>query len=359
MLPFMNNEEFGSSEAASLGGKARAERMSGEQRKESARRAAEARWAKQGVKPPPEATHFGVLKIGDIELDCAVLNDGQRVLSNRDVSAAFGLKFGANPANRFTKGGIKLPVFLSFQNLKPFIDSDLEAIFSEPIKYRIPGNGNPAHGLPAEMIPKVCNVWLKARDAGVLKPSQMRAAAQADIIIRGLAEVGIVALIDEATGYQDDRDRRALAKILEAFVAKELKPWVHTFPADYYRELYRLRGLTYPPRGNKMPQYFGVLTNDIVYRRLAPGVLAELRRVIPRNEKGRLKHHLHRRLTDDVGHPKLLQHLGSVVTLMRISSDKDYAGFQKLLDKLHPRHADAPLFEQEKIRDIVEQEQNR
>jgi hypothetical protein len=151
-----------------------------------------------------------------------------------------------------------------------------------------------------------------ARSAGgVLKPSQVHIAAKAELIIRGLAHVGIIALVDEATGYQDDRDRRALAKILEAFVQKELKPWVHTFPADYYRELYRLRGLAYPPKGNKMPRYFGVLTNNIVYERLAPGVLAELRRITPRDDKGRLKDHLHRRLTDDVGHPKLLQHLGA------------------------------------------------
>jgi hypothetical protein len=155
-------------------------------------------------------------------------------------------------------------------------------------------------------------------------------AAQAEVLIRGLARVGIIALVDEATGY----------------VAKELRPWVHTFPADYYRELFRLRGKTYPPIKNQMPRYFGKLTNDIVYARLAPGVLEELRRTTPQDEKGRLKTHLHRRLTDDddVGHPKLLQRLGSVVTLMRMCNDGDYAGFEKLIDRMHPRYQDAPLF---------------
>jgi hypothetical protein len=335
----MDSTEFGSSEAATQGGLARAKSMSAEDRRESARVAAEARWG-----PIPKATHAGTLAIGNLKLDCAVLDTSDRVLSARGFSAALGLRFGANPANRFTKSGIKLPVFLSFQNLKPFISPDLEAILSDPIRYRTPG-GKPAHGLRADLIPKVCEVWLSARDAGALRTTQLKVAHQADIIVRGLAHVGIVALVDEATGFQDDRDRRALAKILEAFVAKELRPWVHTFPVDYYRELYRLRNLQYPPKGNKMPQYIGMLTNDIVYRRIAPGVLAELRRIVPRDNKGRLKHHLHRRLTDDVGHPKLLQHLGSVVTLMKLSDDGDYAGFQKLLDKVHPRHADAPLFE--------------
>ena len=46
---------------------------------------------------------------------------------------------------------------------------------------------------------------------------------------RSLAKVGIVALVDEVTGYQDARAKDALAKFFEAFVAKELQPWVKTF----------------------------------------------------------------------------------------------------------------------------------
>jgi hypothetical protein len=40
--------------------------------------------------------------------------------------------------------------------------------------------------------------------------------------------------LDEATGYQRDRARDALEKILEEFIAKELRPWVPTFPDAYY-----------------------------------------------------------------------------------------------------------------------------
>src|SRR5439155_16246024 len=112
-----------------------------------------------------------------------------------------------------------------------------------------------------------------------------------------LAHVGIIALVDEATGYQEVRTKDALAKILEAFIDKELQPWIRTFPADFYRELFRLRGLDYESENVKRPQYFGILTNNIVYERLAPGVLDELRVVTPKDEKGRRRHKFFQRLT--------------------------------------------------------------
>jgi hypothetical protein len=282
---------------------------------------------------------LGELKLGKGSIECAVLEDGTRLISQRSLARAFGA--GVPSGSRREDN---LPAFLSSKNLKPFISDELK-LKTAHVEYLMHG-GAIAHGIRAETLPLVCDVWLRARDAGALFKRQKHLAEAADIITRGLAHVGIIALVDEATGYQDDRDRRALAKILEAFVAKELRPWVHTFPADYYREMYRLRGLSYPPTGNRMPRYFGVLTNDVVYSRLAPGVLEELKRTTPRTEKGRLKQHLHRRLTDDIGHPKLLQHLGAVVAVMRMSQDNDWKGFIKVLDKYYPRYLPAPLFEE-------------
>jgi len=124
--------------------------------------------------------------------------------------------------------------------------------------------------------------------------------------------------------------------------AKELRKWVKIFPADFYRELFRLRGLPY--KGSvKRPQYVGHLTNDLVYSRLAPGVLDELRRVTPRDDKGRLKNPLFQRLTENLGHPRLLEHLASVTALMRACDTWDQ--FVPMIDRALPRQVDLPLFE--------------
>ena len=154
--------------------------------------------------------------------------------------------------------------------------------------------------------------------------------------------MGIIALVDEATGYQDIRSKRALAEILEQFVDKELQAWVKTFPDDYYKELFRLRGLSFPDGSVKRPQYFGVLTNDVVYKRLAPGVLDELKRVTPRDEEGRTKDRYFQRLTSNHGYPKLREHLGSVVAIMKLS--ETWPDFLAKLNRLHPRYGETIPF---------------
>lgn len=114
---------------------------------------------------------------------------------------------------------------------------------------------------------------------------------------------------------------------------------MQTFPTDYYRELFRLRGLPFPTDTVRRPQYFGVLTNDIVYKRLAPGVLDELKRVTPKDEEtGRYKHRFFQRLTTNTGYPKLREHLGAVVAVMKLSAD--YDDFRDKLDHLYPRYDD-------------------
>lgn len=326
-----------SKRGASRGGTARAARLTADERREIAKRAAEARWG-HGIRYAP---YSGVLEIGDMSIACAVLEDGTRVLSQSTVLRALG----RNPekSRRAGPGSDELRApFLSAGNLQPFITDELREL-AEPIRYRAADDkqNNPSWGYRAEMLPLVCEVYLQAAEQKKLASNQREVAKAAGILVRGLARVGIAALVDEATGYQEARARDALAKILEAYIAKELQPWVRTFPADFYRELFRLRGLEFPRSEVKRPRYFGTLTNDIVYRRLAPGVLAELKRVQVRDDEGRPKHKLFQKLTTNVGYPKLREHLGSVVTLMKLSRSWDE--FRNNLDKIHPRYGDTML----------------
>lgn len=324
---------------ASKGGLARAKKLTPEQRSEIARAAVEARWAKEGKAGLPRATHEGVLQVGDVIIPCAVLENGQRVLTQSGFMTALGRARQAK-GREYYDADVNLPAFLTAKNLRPFISKDLEKTSSQ-IEFRTV-RGVTAFGYPAELLPKVCDVFIEADDAGDLTKGQKHIAAQARLLIRGLAHVGIIGLVDEATGYQDERARDALAKILEAFIAKELRPWVRTFPTEFYKEMFRLRKIPYR-EDVKRPQYIGVLTNDLVYARLAPGVLDELRRLTPRDEKGRLKHHLHRRLTEDVGHPKLQQHLSAVAALMKASDT--WGQFKPMIDRALPKYKRLPLFD--------------
>jgi hypothetical protein len=325
-------EEFGSSEAGKKGGKARAARLTPEERKRIAKNAAIARWDDDvplAVCGAPDRP----LKIGDREIQAYVLEDGTRVLTQGDFLEALGKHRKANVKD--VKGmddEERTPEIIKARALKPYISQELIEK-SRPIRFRTP-QGIKASGYRAEILPQVCEAFLKARDANALQKQQEHIAAHAEILIRGLAHVGIIALVDEATGYQEMRTKDALARILEAFIDKELRGWIETFPADFYKELFRLRGLHFPTDSVKRPQYFGILTNDIVYRRLTPGVLGELRRITPKDESGRRKHKYFQRLTSNIGYPKLKEHLGGVVAVMKLSSD--WADFMDKLERLYP-----------------------
>lgn len=322
-------------EAKVKAAKARAASLPATRRQEIGRKAAAARWDK--VNDVPQAQYSGKLRIGDLEFPCSVLSDGTRILTQSDFMSGMGMYYSGWVAkNRSDEdAAAEVPHFLSFKSLKPFVDRHLGDLQSIIVKYRTE-RGSLAHGIKAEIIPKICDVWLDAEQEGKLGSRQKTIAQKARLLIRALAHIGIVALVDEATGYQRDRAKDALASILEAFIARELQPWVKTFPDEYYEQLFRLRGLEYPRDSVRRPQYFGNLTNDIVYKRLAPGVLEELKRSVPKTANGRPKDLLHRRLTPDLGHPKLREHMASVVTAMKLSDD--YSDFKTKLDRLHPRY---------------------
>ena len=319
------------------GGVARAESLSPKERKAQARRAANARW-----EPMPFAEYGSVdrpLRIGPIEIPCYVLSDKRRVVTFNGVVTGLDMSKGGRG---YAKGrGDRITRFLTGKTMTPFVPNDLLAVIERPIKFRIqlgpPLGSITAHGYEATVLADLCEAVLEARRVGALYPQQAHIADRCEILVRGFARVGIIALVDEATGFQKDRERDALAEILEEFIAKELQPYIRLFPSAFYENLYRLRGLELPKDSRKKPQYFGHLTNDVIYARLAPGVLEELRKIVPRRDTGHgRKYPFTRRLTEDFGHPKLREHLASVTTIMKLS-DK-YEDFESKLDRIHPRY---------------------
>jgi hypothetical protein len=326
---------------SSKGGKARAAKMTAEERAEAARAAVMARWKKEkGIAhshAPVRATYGAPdrpLRIGPIEIPCYVLSDGRRVLATRGLQVGLGLSGGGAKS----PGARRLAVFLAALKSKGIEVNDLIVRINTPISFVPPHGGKPAEGHEATILPDFCKAVVAADDRDLLLSQQKHVAHQCRILLQGLAHVGIIALVDEATGFQAARERDALAQILEAFVAKELRPWLKTFPAAFYQEIYRLKGWEYSSDSNARPAVIGRYTNDLIYERLAPGVLDELRRLTPRDEKGRLKNKLHQRLTEDVGHPKLREHLTAAIMLARYASSWDV--FMERMDTEFPRWGD-------------------
>jgi len=315
------------------GGVARAAAMSPKKRKEVAKKAAAARWSGE-IKSITHGDDDHPLRIGDIEIPCYVLEGETRVLSQRGVVVGgLGIQYGGGSIRH---GADRLTSFLQGKAISPFVSKELMALVENPIKFRHSGGGGIAWGYPATILADLCDVVLSARKAGALQKQQEHIADRCEVLVRGFARVGIIALVDEATGFQRDRAATALARILETFIAKELQRWVQTFPPDYYEQIFRLRGMDYATDTVQKPRYFGILTNDIVYDRLAPGVLDQLKKSNPKNETtGRRKHKNFQWLTSNVGYPKLREHLGAVIATMKLSND--WHDFKSKLDRLYPR----------------------
>jgi hypothetical protein len=285
-----------------------------------------------------KGTKLGKLKIGGSEIECAVLENGIRVLSQRAFTKAIGAPSGGAAFKRRAEEGVAdLPIFVAYERLNPFIDDDLRASLISPVEYIPKHGGRSALGVKAELVPNVCDVWLKARDAGALTENQKRIAKQADILMRGLAHVGIAALVDEATDYQPIRDKRALQEILDKYLRKEYATWAKRFPDDFYKEMFRLRGWQWRGMRVNRPSVVGKYTNDLVYQRLAPGVLDELQQRNPKDDKGNREGKHHQLLTDDIGLPALQNHLFATTGFMRASStwDQFYRSMQRAFPKLN------------------------
>lgn len=277
-----------------------------------------------------KATHAGELRIGNATIECAVLEDGTRVLTQSSFLRAIGQS--VKPAGQRI-GFEDIPPFLASKNLKPFISKDL--LDSKNRLLFRPFRGGRAVGYKAELLPKVCEVYLDARDNKALMTSQTRTAAACEVLMRGLAHVGIIALVDEVTNYQEIRDRKKLQEILDAYLLAHQAKWAKRFPDEFYQEIFRLRGWEWQGMKVNRPQIVGHYTNDIVWERLAPGVREELERLNPKTETGARRSKHHQYLTTDIGHPALQRHLSGVMALMRGSIK--WEPFMRSLQRAYPK----------------------
>jgi hypothetical protein len=317
-------------QTGAIGGRARAANMTREQRSEAARQAAKGHWSK------PRATHTGVVKLGDIEIECAVLADKRRIINDAAFQRALGRAGagGQTYRRRAAQSAIdQLPIYLALRNLKPFIPQGFSV---STVSYIMPGGGS-ATGVDATAIPAVCSIWLAARRAGKLMKQQLPTAERAEIINNALATVGIIALIDEATGYQAERDRHELQQILKAYVCPEMLPWLPRFPTEFFRETFRIMQWKYDDESTKTPRFVGKLINECIYKRLPAPVLPRLCEINPVvNGHRRSRHHQH--LTLETGIPHLDKQIAVVTTLMRASTDRRM--FNDLLVRAFPVRGD-------------------
>lgn len=276
-----------------------------------------------------KATHDGILSINSMELNVAVLEDGTRVITHSAVFKALGREARGNARV------IGIPSFMDAKNLQPLVGGALEEKIGK-IKY-LGVNDKITSGYDATILPLVCDLYLKARELGIIKQrSQLETAQKAEVLVRSLAKIGITALVDEATGYQYDREKDELQTILKGYISEELLPWQKKFPDVFYKELFRLNSWNFNVHGiKKRPGVIGTWTKKLVYEQLPTGVLKELENNVPKSPKGNNTVRLHQLLTEDIGNAHLKAQINQIVTLFQLSDNmKDmWHNFKKLKER--------------------------
>ena len=311
------------------GGIARRNSLTAEERGKIARKAAEARWSSD----VPNVT-FGSpdrpLVLAGREIPCYVLEDGTRILSRAGFIRAIG-RTGKAKGGRAHDDELQTPVFLTAENLKPFISETLLEN-SKPIVFRLKSVQH--IGYRAEFLADVCEVFLDAKEAGVLKRNQLHIAESSKMLHRSFAKIGIIGLVDEITGYQQFRERDALQAFLDKFLLEEFAAWTKTFPDEFFEEIYRLNKWAWTGKTQR-PQVIGKYINDLIYDRLGPGVIEELRKRNPHNEKGRRKQKHFQWLTEGIGNPALAQHMYATIGFMRASTN--WRDFKSAFYRAYPK----------------------
>lgn len=280
---------------------------------------------------PPEAKHSGSVAVGTWQFRCHVLEDDRRIISVLDFFDVMQV-----PSN----GRHLFLAYLASLNSHPLTKGEavgrLITLIKEPVLFK--NNQNLAFGYEASTFVEFCKLLMEFRRLGLINtPEEKNRVDVAEKIIISLANVGLVALIDEATGYQAMRPRDALQLLLDKYLRKELAAWAKVFPDEFYIELFRLKGWEWKGMKVNRPQVVGHYTRNIVYERLAPGILKELEQRNP-DLGGERQFRHHQWFTDDIGHPALAQHLHAVIGLMRAASN--WGMFLRMLDRAFPRKGD-------------------
>lgn len=298
------------------GGIARAKALTKTERSDIARRAAEARWSLPEDRGKlPEARSQGVLRIGDVEIDCYVLRDGRRLISKRAMAKAIGLK--SDGGNAFLKT-------LSGKTIGSAIPEKLWEKINKPVVFK-PLVGDPAHGFEATLLIEVCDALIDAKER--LAPSQKFIARQAEIIIRSAAKIGIIALIDEATGFIEDKRKEEYRELWQGYIRAEYRKWESEFPDALFNMFYDVYGLRrINPNTSKHPKFFSKLLRKYIYQPLANSHGAILESLDEKNPvvyaNGGRRFKLFQFLSDEIGMPALRAHIWQTVGIGRTSRTK-------------------------------------
>ncbi|QKY70200.1 P63C domain-containing protein [Lentibacillus sp. CBA3610] len=253
-----------------------------------------------------EVIASGVLEVFN-ELPCYVLDNGQRIFRFSNLTKALRGKEHGKFGNYLAASNIQkyLP-----ERLTPLNDKNNDRVPQGAVEFML--NGKVEKGYNSEDFMDVCTAFIEANNKEDLSNAQKDIVINAQQYILACAKVGITALIDEATGYQNLREENALQLKLKFFLADQLRDWEKTFPDELWRQFGRLTNW----EGNihSRPRYWGKLVNEFIYDCIDEDLAKYLR-----DNKPMMPSHVkyHQWLNENHGVRALTEHIWQIIGMAR------------------------------------------
>src|SRR5665213_2286816 len=274
-------------------------------------------------KQAPPVPESGKVRSGKARMD-KMTPEERRVMS----------RTGATDLLTGGKGGGNLESYTRIRVLKEYIPENLPG---EMIEFTLPGVVNKTvMGMQAETFLDICTAYVTAWQAGKLESdAQIKIAMKSAIFTAACAKVGLIALIDEATGYQYERPFDALEFKLKLFLTEEMRKWDKTFPDDLWVQFGRLT--KWKGSLHSRPKYWGNLVMELIYEYLDADVAQWLRDNAPKPLKGQ---NYHQWMTEQYGLKRLIEHIWKVIGLASGCED-----MKELKYKMQEIYGKAPGFQ--------------
>lgn len=212
----------------------------------------------------PQVRCYGTIQIGDISLECVVLNDGTSGYVQRQLAHAIGFT-EKRPGSRFRRFLAEIA-----PNSLSYFDKTSQDVIRLP-------NGATATFAPCGILTEVVAGVMESASLGTLHTQRKHLVKPCSAIYRALAKTGEAALIDEATGYQRNRAPDYLQNLFDKLLRESASDWERRFHPDFYDSVYRLFGWSYNPAKPK-PFIVGKITLEWVYEPIfPPEILVEIK----------------------------------------------------------------------------------
>jgi hypothetical protein len=251
----------------------------------------------------PTAKWLGTLTLGgETELPCYVLNDERRIISRTGATSVLTEK----------KGGGNFESYTKVESLKSYLPNEIPMI-----EFTIEGVANKrVMGIEAETFLDICRAYVSAWQNDATTERQTEIAKKASMFLAACAKVGLIALIDEATGYQYQRAQDALTFKLKVYLEEEMREWEKTFPDELWQEFGRLTHWTGSVA--QRPKYWGKLVMELIYGYLDKDVAQWLKTHAPSPKHGQ---NYHQWLSSQYGLKKLIEHIWLTIGVAKACHD--------------------------------------